>query len=290
MEYVGHIMVITCLYVVLAISLELLAGQVGLLSICQAGFYGIGAYTSSLLAINFGSSFLVGTLAGMLVAAALSLLVSLPTARLHDDYFVIASFGFQIIIFTTFNNWMNLTRGPLGISGIPQPHFFGMRVRSYAGFVILAVIFAILSAVTVHRLTLSPYGRVLRAIREDEAFVQALGKNPLRFKLTAFLVSAALAAAAGSLYAHYISYIAPTSFTVLDSILVLSMVIIGGAGSLSGPITGAILLVLLPEALRFLGLPSSTSANLRQVIYGTILVAIMMVRPRGLFGRYGFGR
>ena len=290
MEYIGHIMVITCLYIVLAISLELLAGQTGLLSISQAGFYGIGAYTSSLLAVNFGSSFLVSTLAGMLVAAALSLLVSLPTARLHDDYFVIASFGFQMILFTTLNNWMGLTRGPLGISGIPQPRFFGFQVSSYPEFVIVAAVFAILSAVIVHRLSVSPYGRVLRAIREDEAFVQALGKNPLRFKITAFLVSAALAASAGSLYAHYISYIAPNSFTVLDSILVLSMVIIGGAGSLFGPIIGAIVLVLLPEALRFLGLPGSTSANLRQIIYGSILVAMMMVRPQGLLGRYGFGR
>jgi len=290
MEYVEHILVIVGIYIVLAVSLDLLVGQTGLLSIAQAAFYGLGAYTSALLAVHFGCSFVVGTLAGMGVAAAISFVVSLPTARLHDDYFVIASFGFQMILFATLNNWMALTRGPLGIPGIPEPAIFGLQIRSYAGFVLLAAVFAAFAVFIVRCLSVSPLGRVLRAIREDESFVQALGKNPLRFKITAFAISAALAASAGSLYAHYVSYIAPTSFTVLDSILVISMVIIGGSGSFAGPIVGALVLVLLPEALRFLGLPSAAAANLRQIIYGTSLVAMMMVRPRGLMGKYGFGR
>jgi branched-chain amino acid transport system permease protein len=131
---------------------------------------------------------------------------------------------------------------------------------------------------------------VLHAIREDEVFTRALGKNTLRYKVTAFAVSAALAASAGSLYAHYIIYIDPTSFTVMESILVISMVIIGGAGSPWGPLVGAVVLVTLPEALRFVGLPSSVAANLRQIFYGALLVIMMMFRPRGLVGRYGFGR
>jgi branched-chain amino acid transport system permease protein len=249
MEYVGHVLVITGIYVVLAVSLDLLAGQTGLLSIAQAGFYGIGAYTSALLSVHFGWSFWVGTLAGMVVAGLISFMVTLPTARLHDDYFVIASFGFQMILFTTLNNWMSITRGPLGIPGIAKPGIFGIRIQSQWGFVVLAAAFVAFAVFVVHRLSASPLGRVLRGIPEDEAFVQAMGKNPLRFKITAFAVSAALAASAGSLYAHYVSYIAPTSFTVLDSILVISMVIIGGAGSLAGPIVGAIVLVLLLRTL-----------------------------------------
>jgi branched-chain amino acid transport system permease protein len=131
---------------------------------------------------------------------------------------------------------------------------------------------------------------VLHAIREDEVFAKAQGKNTVCFKVTAFAVSAALAAMAGSLYAHYITYIDPTSFTVMESILIISMVIIGGAGSLWGPLVGAVVLVTLPEALRFVGLPSAVAANLRQIIYGSLLVIMMMFRPRGLVGKYGFSK
>jgi branched-chain amino acid transport system permease protein len=130
----------------------------------------------------------------------------------------------------------------------------------------------------------------MQSVGRKEVFAQAMGKNTLRFKVTAFAVSAVLAALAGSLYAHYVTYIDPTSFTVMESILVISMVIIDGTGSLWGPMIGAIVLVMLPEALRFLGLPSSVAANLRQIVYGVLLVVMMMIRPGGLMGRYGFGR
>lgn len=161
---------------------------------------------------------------------------------------------------------------------------------SRGDFLILAVAVAGVSYLLARQIVSSPFGRVLRAIREDEAFVESLGKNPLRFKVVTFAVSASLASAAGCVYAHYLTYIDPTSFTVMDSILVMSMVIIGGAGSPSGPVVGAAVLVVVPEALRFLGLPSAATAHLRQMFYGAMLVAMMIIRPRGLIGRYGFGR
>ena len=290
MEYVLHILVLFGIYAALSISLDILAGHLGLLSLAHAAFYGLGAYTAALLTVDAGAPFLVGIVVGMLVAAGASLLVSLPSMRLHDDYFIIATFGFQMILFSVFNNWMNLTRGPLGIPGIPQPVIFGWDVDTSFEFVILAAVLATFASLVVWRMTTSPFGRVLRAIREDEIVAKAVGKNTLRFKVTAFAVSAALAASAGSLYAHYITYIDPTSFTVMESILIISMVIIGGAGSLWGPLIGAFMLVTLPEALRFVGLPSSVAANLRQIIYGSMLVVMMMVRPRGLVGRYAFGQ
>lgn len=296
MEYLLHILILVAIFAVLAVSLDLLAGHGGFLSIAQAAFYGLGAYTSALIVTSqwahvIGhSSFVVGVLAGMVVAVAVSFVVSLPSLRLHDDYFVIATFGFQMILFSIFNNWMDLTRGPLGIPGIPQPVIFGWEVDSHLEFLLLSAVFASFAYLAVYLLTSSPFGRVLHAIREDEVFAQSLGKNTLRFKVTAFAVSAALAAMAGSLYAHYITYIDPTSSTVMESILVISMVIIGGAGSLWGPLVGAVVLVALPEALRFVGLPSSVAANLRQIIYGAFLVVVMMVRPKGLVGKYGFGR
>jgi len=288
MEYCFNILILVAIYAALTTSLDLLSGQTGLLSIGHAAFYGLGAYTSALLAVQAGAPFFVGVLAGMAVAISISFVISLPSLRLHDDYFVIATFGFQVILFSVFNNWMDVTRGPLGIPGIPQPVIFGWHVQSRAEFLILAFVCAAFAYFVVYRLTSSPFGRVLHAIREDEVFAKALGKNTLRFKVTAFAVSAALAASAGSLYAHYTTYIDPTSFTVMESILIISMVIIGGAGSTWGPLVGAVVLVTLPEALRFVGLPSAVAANLRQIIYGSLLVIMMMLRPRGLVGKYGF--
>lgn len=290
MDYLLHVLILTAIYTVLAVSLDLLAGQTGLLSIAHAAFYGIGAYSSALVATIWHLPFSISILAGMVFACLVSFVVSLPSLRLHDDYFVIATFGFQMILFSIFNNWMDLTRGPLGISGIPQPVIFHWHVTTHIDFLVFSACLGCFAYFIVYRLSSSPFGRVLHAIREDEVFAKSLGKNTLHFKVTAFAISAALAAMAGSLYAHYVTYIDPTSFTVMESILVISMVIIGGAGSTWGPLIGAAVLVTLPEVLRFIGLPSSVAANLRQVFYGSLLVVMMMFRPRGLAGRYGFGR
>jgi branched-chain amino acid transport system permease protein len=290
MDYLLHIMVLACLYVVLTVSLDLLVGRTGLLSLAHGGFYGLGAYTSGLLATKLGISFAGGMLAGMVLASVLSIFVSVPSLRLHGDYFVILTFAFQVLLFNVLNDWVGLTQGPLGVAGIPGPTILGWAVRSHFGFLLLAGGVAVVAYLTVWRMGNSPFGRMLYAIREDEAFASALGKNPLRFKVVAFSVSAALAASAGSLYAYHMTYIDPSSFTVMESILVLSMVIIGGAGSPWGSVVGAVVLVTLPEALRFIGLPSSLAANTRQIIYGGLLVIMMMFRPRGLVGRYGFGR
>jgi len=290
MEYLCHILVLIAIYSILASSLDLLAGHGGLLSIAHAAFYGLGAYTSAVAAVRFGAPFLVGVLAGVIVATVLSFIVSMPSLRLSGDYFVIATFAFQAILLSTLNNWTELTRGPLGIPGIPRPIILGWHVQSQLDFLILAAGFGAFAPTVVHRLTSAPFGRVLHAIREDDVSARALGKNTLYFKVTAFAVSAGLAAMAGSLYAHYVTYIDPTSFTVMESILIISMVIIGGAGSLWGPLVGAVVLVTLPEALRFVGLPSAAAANLRQIIYGTLLVLMMMFRPRGLIGKYSFAK
>lgn len=290
MDYILHILVVLTIYTILSVSLDLVAGHTGLLSISQAAFFGLGAYTSALLAVRFGMPFLAGVLAGMIVATLVSFIVSLPSLRLRDDYFVIATFGFQMILFSVFNNWVNLTRGPMGIPGIPKPIIFGWHVTSRLDFLILAMAFACFAYFVVYRLISSPFGRVLHAIREDEGFAKMHGKNTLRFKIVAVAVSAALAASAGSLYAHYFTYIDPTSFTVMESILIISMIIIGGAGSLWGPFVGAVVLVTLPEVLRLVGLPSAVAANLRQIIYGGLLVIMILFRPRGLVGKYEFNK
>lgn len=290
MAYLSHILILVMIYAVLTVSLDLLVGHTGLLSIAQAAFFGLGAYSSALLVIRFDAPFIAGVLCGMIVAVLVAFIVSLPSLRLQGDYFVLVTFGFQTILFSLFNNWMEVTHGPLGLPGVLEPVIFGWHVDSHLAFLILAAGFAACAYLVVFLLTSAPFGRVLHAIREDELFAKAHGKNTLYFKVTAFTASAALAATAGSLYAHYVTYIDPTSFTVMESILIISMVIIGGAGSLWGPLVGALLLVVLPEALRFVGLPSAVAANVRQIIYGALLVAMMMFRPRGLMGKYTFAK
>jgi len=288
MEYLLHILILIGIYVILSVSLNLITGYTGLLSIAHAAFYGVGAYVAALMALNLHSTFLVNIICAVIVSGLLGALVGIPSLRIRDDYFVIATFAFQVITFSILNNWVSFTGGPMGLPGIPQPTIFGLQVSSHLGFLILIALFCALTLWVTRRIVRSPFGRVLKAIREDEVFAQAAGKNVAAYKIIVFVVGAGMAAMAGVMYAYYISFIDPTSFTVMESIFIISIVIIGGAGSLWGPVVGAVVLVLLPELLRFLGLPSSVAANLRQIIYGGLLVVFMMWRPRGFLGEYAF--
>jgi branched-chain amino acid transport system permease protein len=229
-------------------------------------------------------SALLGVAVGITLALVLSLGVSIPSLRLHDEYFIVATLAFQMIAFSILNNWSAVTNGPLGISGIPQPSLLGLTISSLPQFALLSAGLALVAYLAVRRISKGPAGRVLRAIREDEVFVQSLGKDTLGSKVSAVALAAAFAASAGSAYAHYISFVDPTSFTVGDSILVVSMVIIGGRGTAYGPLIGAVVLAALPEALRFVGFPRSTAAHLRQVLYGSLLVAMILLKPSGLLG------
>ncbi len=176
----------------------------------------------------------------------------------------------------------------MGLPGIPQPVIFGLKISSHIGFLILTCLLCTFTFWFSSQIVHSPFGRVLRAIREDEVFAQAMGKDVASFKVKVFMIGAGLAAISGVLYATYISYIDPTSFTVMESIFIISIVIIGGAGNLWGSVLGATVLIALPELLRFVGLPNSVAANIRQILYGGLLVAFMLWRPRGLIGKYTF--
>lgn len=284
MEYFFHIAVLVGLYGTLALALDLVAGTAGLMSTAHAAFYGFGAYATAVVVVTAGRAPWVGLLVGLIIAALLSLLVSLPSLRLHDDYFVLAAFGFQIIASAVFLNWIGLTGGPMGIAGVRRPLFLDWRIDSSGEFALAALLLAGLAVLIVSRLSNNAWGRVLRAIREHESFAQSLGKNVFYFKVATFGASAALSAAAGSLFAHYFAYVDPSSFTLTESILILAMVVIGGAGTRWGPVLGAVVLVTIPEVLRFIGLPGSVAANLRQILFGSALVCMMMFRPQGLLG------
>jgi len=282
MEYVLHLFILICFYTILAQSLNLSAGFAGLISLTHAGFYGIGAYTTAILSTYYGFSFWPSIPLAMLISGFIAFIVSLIALRTVDDYFIICTLGIQVILFSIMNNWMELTRGPLGIPGIPSIQLFGFSVESKTSFLLLSLLFVLLIWFVLRNISRSGFGKTLTAISEDEIYSQSIGKNVYLSKTVSFTLSAMLAAIPGTLYAHYISYIDPTSFTVNESIFVLSIVIIGGLGNLSGSFFASAFLVLLPEALRFVGMPDSIAANMRQIIYGLILVLVMMTGKNGV--------
>jgi len=288
MNYLFHILVMIGIYVILTQSLNLVMGYTGLLSVCHAAFYGIGAYASTLLMTGWGVNFFVALPVAIIVSVLLSFVVSIPSLRLKGDYFVLATLGFQAIIFGIMYNWVSFTRGPYGIPGIPIPVLFGFPFDSPASYTLLSVGLAALVVGFIYLITSSQFGRVLRAIREDEIAAQAIGKNAVSFKTTAFALGAGVAAIAGSLYAGYVRYIDPTSFTVAESLFLVTILAIGGSGNIQGPIVGTIVLVLLPEVLRFLQIPDTIAPNIRMMLYALALILVVIYRPRGIAGEYGF--
>jgi len=254
----------------------------------HGAFSCVGAYTSALLALRLGLSPWFGLLFGAIVASILGAVVAFPAIRLKGDYLALATFGLAVIVYAVAKNWVSLTRGPMGLPGIPGLSLFGYELSSIMSYLIVVSIFVVITFFTIERVVDSPFGRVLRAIREDETAAKALGKDTDRYKLLVFIMGAFFAGIAGGLYAHYITFIDPSSFTMMESITILLMVIFGGMGSLYGSVLGAAILVIFPEALRFLGLPSAIAAPLRQMIYGLLLVVLMIKRPEGLLGTYKF--
>lgn len=266
-------------------TLSLTAGFGGMISLAHAGFYGMGAYTAALLAINFQLPFLLVLPIAMLLSGLLALVVSTIALRTIDDYFIICTLGIQVIVFSLMNNWMSLTNGPMGIPGIPTASIFGFEFNSKFSFLLLAVFFTTIVFFIIRNITKSSFGRVLIALSEDEIYTKSLGKKVYFSKVTSFTMGAMLAAIPGVLYAHYISYIDPTSFTVDESIFILSIVIIGGMRNLWGAVIASAVLVFLPEALRFLGMPSNIAANMRQILYGLALIVMMFKYSQGFLER-----
>ncbi len=288
MEYLLHILVIAGIYIILTLSLNLIVGYTGLPALGHAAFSCIGAYTSSLLALNMGMSPWIGLLIGACVAAFSGVVIGYPAVRLKGDYLALATFGLGVIVYSIAKNWVSLTRGPMGLPGIPGFSILGFGFSEIWSYLLLVSIFVVITIFVIERIVSSPFGRILKSIREDEIASEALGKDTTKYKLLVFIIGAFFAGIAGSLYAHYITFIDPSSFTVMESITILLMVIFGGMGSISGSVVGAVILVVLPELLRFLGMPSSIAAPMRQMIYGLLLVVLMLKRPQGIMGAYRF--
>lgn len=283
--YLAHFLVMVAIYAILALSLNLLIGYSGIFSLAHAAIYGIGAYASALAALKLGLGFWGGMVVAASVGAFASALVAIPSLRVAGDYYVVASFGLQVVVLAIFMNWTDLTNGHAGLPGIPRPKLFGWVIDQPFKYVFLAAGFAVATWAICWRLTNSAFGRVLQAIRDDEIAAQAMGKNVVLVKIVIACISSALGAMAGSLYAHYITYINPSSFSLHESIFIATLVILGGSERLAGPIVGAFLLLAIPELLKFLAIPDTIAAPMRQIIYGALLIVFMLVRPEGILGR-----
>jgi len=287
MNYLFHILIMINIYIILTVSTNLMVGVTNLLSMGQAAFYGLGAYFTVLALMVFHLPLIPTLLFAMLATALVSLLLAWPSLRLRGDYFVLASLGFQLITFTILYNWVSVTRGPFGIPGIPAPELLGLwPIRGILPYLVFSLILAGIVILVFRNLLNSPFGRVLKSIREDEIAVHSLGRDVTAYKIWVFVISSAFIALAGTLFATYITYIDPTSFNLDEAIFILAAVLIGGTGNTRGPIAGAVFVVLLPELLRFVGLPDAVAANLRQIIYGLSLILLMRWRPQGIAGNY----
>lgn len=274
-EYFLHISILMLLYVMLTQSLVLTSGYSGLISLAHAGFYGIGAYVSAILSVKYGLTFLISLPIAMIVSGLIAIIISTIALRAVDDYFIIITLGIQVVVFSIMNNWVDITNGPLGISGIPTISFFGLSLENKQSFLLLTLILTGIVFILIRNITKSPLGRVLLSLSEDEVFTKSLGKKVYSAKIISFALGGVLASIPGAIYAHYVSYIDPSSFTVNESIFILSIVIIAGSKSLWKVAFATAFLVILPELLRFVGMSSNLAANVRQILYGAALVFIM---------------
>lgn len=281
-NYYLHIAVLSLLHVLLALGLNLIAGYAGQLSLAQAAFFGIGSYATALLMMNLKWSFWLAAPTGAFLAGLTAVAIGLPTLRLKGPYFVIASLGFGEIVRLTFLNWESVTRGPNGLPGIPAPDpislgfitlTFESRLENY--YLILVVLLVVLFLY--YNLVESRIGRALRAIRNDYIAAQVMGIHIAFYKIFAFALGAFLSGLAGALYAGYIRFISPDTFTIGESINILIMMVLGGMGTIIGPILGAVAITYLLETMRVF-------AEYRLVIYGLLLFFVILYLPNGIAG------
>jgi branched-chain amino acid transport system permease protein len=286
-RYYMHILVMAGIFTILTLSWNLLAGYTGQLNLGHAAFYGIGAYTSAILAMQTGLSPWLGLFAGGLMAAAFGFLRGFPALRLSGPYLAITTIGFAEILRLVAMNWVGLTRGSLGLSGVPMLtpiHIGSWRMqfyfeRDYYFVVVAGVLFTLFC---IRRLIGSEFGVTLQAMRDDEAGAQSIGINPSSYKLAVFTISAFFAGFAGGLFAHFARLVSPELLALHNTFDILTMAMIGGLGTIAGPILGAVSLTFLSEALR--SLEDVLKLDIRLIIYGLLLILTILFMREGLVG------
>jgi branched-chain amino acid transport system permease protein len=277
--YVFHVLIIAGIYVILAISLNLLLGCTGLFSLGHAAFYGIGAYASALLTLKihlpFGAAFFLSGILTALIGG----IVAFPALRLKGIFLAIGTMGFNEIVRLLAINLEPITGGPAGLPGIIKPAILGLTFTQPRDYYLAILMFAAITYVIFQRIIAARPGRALVAIRDDEIAARSMGINVTGYKVAAFVISSFFAGLAGSFFAHYMTYISPDNFGLSESFAMLAMIALGGIGNLAGSVAGALILVVVPEAFRFL-------QDYRQLIYGITIVVIMLALPEGVAGWY----
>lgn len=289
MDYLLHVVSLIGIYAILSVSLGFAVGQAGVVNVAHASFYGIGAYATALLMLGKHAPFPVALLAGSAIASLAGLVLSWISSRVGAEMLVLTTFGFAVVLTGLMTNWSSLTGGPSGIPSIPDASFGTLMVKPGLGSATLIWLCTVVTTGVIAKLTASPFGRVLRCIREDELLGLAIGRSVVRTRSTACAISSFFAGLAGGLFATFSGYIDPSSFSVSEGILVLSMVIIGGTGSTAGSALGAALLVGLPEGFRLIGVGGPHASNIRQILYGALIIILMIWRPKGILGRFELG-
>jgi ABC-type branched-subunit amino acid transport system permease subunit len=276
-NYVIGVAISACIFTVAAAALNLVYGFAGLLSFAQLGFWGIGGYAAALTVMTFGGSFWQGLLWAGLLCAAVSLIVGYPALRTNRHAFVIVTLAFALLVTLIARDWTSLTRGPLGIPGLPPPSLFGFEFKTTPQFYWIAWAYGVLALGFLYALCTSRIGRTLVAIKQNEPLVRAQGISPMPYKLAAFAISATITGIAGGIFAFHLKIIDPLFLDFYYMQTFLIMVIIGGAGSFWGVVIAGIVMSALPEILRF-------SADLRMIIYGVVLLLAMLIMPEGVAG------
>ena len=275
--YYVHVTIMAGIFTILALSLNLLLGYTGQLSLGHAAFFGIGAYTSALLALKLEWPFWIGLPAAALAAGLAGWAIGRLALKVRGAYFVLVTISFAGVISLVSVNWMELTNGPLGLPGVPAPELAGLSFRTKSAYYYLVLLAAAVAYLVCHRLVHSRLGRAFLALRENEALAESVGVDPVRTLVLAAVVSAALAGVAGSLYAHYTRFVSPEVFLFSYTVTMVIMVVAGGKGTLLGPVVGALLFTVLPEALR-----EAMAWQWQMLAYGVLLVVLVYFLPRGI--------
>lgn len=277
MEYLISISVLIGLYVILSASFNLIIGYGGLISIAHPIFFALGAYTVGVLSVNTGIHPVLAVIAGGGVALVSSFMLSIPSLRISGDYLLITSIGFQLGLIEIIKN-LGFLGGASGFGGIPNI----IENHRTGAFAIITAVTALAVVLLIRALVRGPYGRAIQAMRDDELAFSALGRHAITMKIAIFALGSAMAGIAGGIYAYYYQYITPDQFMILQSGMILTMVVVGGMGSVWGPVVGAALLILLPEAITFLNLPSSVMGPLQGIIFTLLVILFLFLRPQGL--------
>ncbi len=276
-EYILNTAVMAGIYIILTSSLNITNGYTGLFQFGHAAFYGIGAYTAAILSTRYGFNFLITLPLGGIVAALIGAAIALPTLRLRGIFLALVTIGFQQITYLVIMNWIGLTRGPMGIPGVPSPSLFGYELVSNTGYYYLILALAIIVIFLISRIVTSRVGRTFVAIREDELAAESVSIAIFPAKVLSFVIATFFAGIAGAFFAHHARFVSADSFRLEETFIILTMLIVGGMGSITGPVIGAVFLVILPEIFRFL-------AEYRGVVYGLIMIAVILFRPEGIAG------